>query len=107
MAGGIGYYEFIKDLVANYEEKKDEIAKNLAAVAAKVFTKDNFVLGLTADEEGRKILEENIESLFDRLPEAVEASAAEDILMQVLSIMVLMKCFVPYSAMVIFGTKSA
>ena len=37
-----------------------------------IFTKDNFVLGLTADEEGRKILEEKIDTLFARLPEAVQ-----------------------------------
>jgi len=72
--GGIDYYEFIKDLVENYEAKKDEVAKTLAAVAAKIFTKDNFIVSLTADEEGRKIFEKEIDTLFAALPEAVEAA---------------------------------
>ncbi len=78
LAGGISYYEFIKSLIENYEEKKEEIAKNLATVAAKIFTKDNFVLSLTAEEEGKKIFEKEIDALLESLPEAV---AAEELVM--------------------------
>lgn len=79
-ASGISYYEFIKERTEHFDEVKEEIAKNLAAVAGKIFTKDNFVLSLTAEEEGKKALEEEIDVLLNRLPEAV---AAEPLVMPV------------------------
>lgn len=71
MTQGVSYYEFVKNLTEHYEEKQVEIAKMLEKVAKKLFTKDNFVLSLTANAEGRAIFEQEIGQLFSRLPEAV------------------------------------
>lgn len=80
LASGIGYYEFIKERTEHFDEVKDEIAKNLVSVAGKIFTKDNFILSLTADEEGKRTLEKEIDVFFSRLPQAV---AAEPLVMPV------------------------
>ncbi len=71
MTEGVSYYEFIKNLTENYEEKQAEIAGMLEKVSKKIFTKDNFVLSLTANAEGKAIFEQEIGQLLEKLPEAV------------------------------------
>ncbi len=64
---GIAYYEFIKEVAANLEEKVDEVAAALTRVAGRLFTKENLLLDLTAAEDGKKALEAEIDGILDAM----------------------------------------
>ena len=54
---GIDYYYFVKDLYKNFDEKQEEIIKNLKLVVDEIMKKDNLLVHVTCDEEGFKELE--------------------------------------------------
>ncbi|MCR5154658.1 MAG: insulinase family protein [Lachnospiraceae bacterium] len=74
-SGNVAYYEFIKDLVNNYEERKDAFVKKLDSVCKQVFTKKHLIMGLTCKEDGKaefmKYLPAFYDSLFDT-PDSTE-----------------------------------
>ncbi|MBO5198875.1 MAG: insulinase family protein [Lachnospiraceae bacterium] len=49
---GIDQYEFIEDLTANFEQKKEEAVKKLSELCRLLFSKDSLLISVTADEEG-------------------------------------------------------
>ena len=51
MTDGIAYCDFLANLCAHFEERADEAAAKLKAVAEAVFTSDNLVVSATADRE--------------------------------------------------------
>lgn len=61
---GVSYYEFIQNLINDYENKKEEIARKLEEVAAKVFTKENVIVSLTANESGRAAFEQEADAFL-------------------------------------------
>ena len=68
---GIDYYEFIKNITMNYEEKSGEVAEGLARVAAQLFTKENLIISLICEAEGKAAFEEKVDDLLDAMyPEA-------------------------------------
>ena len=69
---GIEYYEFIKDIAANLDDKMDEVAAGLARVAAQLFTKENLIVDLTAAEDGKAALEAEIDGMLDMMYPAAE-----------------------------------
>ena len=68
LTGGIGYYQFLEDTAAHYEERKEELSRRLRETAEKLFTADNMIISYTADAEGIKALENSLGILRDRLP---------------------------------------
>ena len=69
---GIEYYEFIKEIAANLEEKIDEVKAGLTRVAERLFIKENLILDLTAAEDGKAALEEEIGTLLEAMYPAAE-----------------------------------
>lgn len=69
---GIDYYEFIKDIAQNLEEKVDEVAEGLARVAERLFTKENLLVDLTSAEDGKQALEGAMDDILDALYPAAE-----------------------------------
>ena len=69
---GIEYYEFIKDIAMNLDEKMEEVAAGLARVAEQLFTKENLLISLTAAEDGKQALEEEIDGILDAMYPAAE-----------------------------------
>jgi len=69
---GIEYYEFIKDVAANLDDKMEDVAAGLAKVAAQLFTKENLILDLTAAEDGKAALEAEIDGMLDMMYPAAE-----------------------------------
>lgn len=61
---GIAYYEFVKNLIENYEANKKEIVTALQTVAAKLFTKENAVISLTAAEDGKAAFEKEADAFL-------------------------------------------
>ncbi|MBO5488491.1 MAG: insulinase family protein [Eubacterium sp.] len=68
---GVAYYDFICDLDDHFEEKKEELADLLQALAAKIFVTSRMSVAVTADKEGAEILAEEMEKLTSQLPEKV------------------------------------
>lgn len=58
LTAGIGFYEFLTDLDANFEEKADEIVNKLVEVSKSIFQKNNLMISYTADNEALKVLKD-------------------------------------------------
>lgn len=67
--GGIGYYQFLEDVVRDYENNGAALIQKLKEVAAKLFTVDNMLISYTADEKGFAALKEEMKKLTKALPE--------------------------------------
>ncbi|MCR5303448.1 MAG: insulinase family protein [Lachnospiraceae bacterium] len=48
---GVGFYHFVDDLVTHFDERWDQVLKELKATAAMIFTKDRYSFDLIADED--------------------------------------------------------
>ncbi len=66
--GGIRYYQFLEDVVRDYEKNRGYLIRKLKEVAAKLFTIDNMLVSYTADEKGFAPLEEEMKKLTCTLP---------------------------------------
>ncbi len=64
---GIGYYEFIKGLAAEYDTKQKEISEKLKGAAEHLFTKENLTISLTASEDGKQAFEKEAEVILSAL----------------------------------------
>ncbi len=68
---GIAYYEFIKDIAANLDDKLEEVTAGLTRVAEKLFTRENLILSLTSEKDGKEALEAAVDGLLDAMYPAV------------------------------------
>ena len=64
---GIGYYEVVKDLEENFEEKKAELIANLRQSAQQIFRKDNLIISYTSSADGLAPMEEAFAKIADTL----------------------------------------
>ena len=64
---GIGFYQLLKDLDENFDEKKAELIKNLQTLMKYIFRKENLTVSYTADETGYAPLEEKIAAFKENL----------------------------------------
>ena len=64
---GIGYYEVVKELEENFEEKKAELIANLRQIAQQVFRKDNLIISYTSSADGLAPMEEAFAKIADTL----------------------------------------
>ena len=66
---GLAFYEFISDIVDNFNEKKDEVIAMLYDTVKKVFVKDNMILNFVGDGENfEKVKEYTVDlkkNMFD------------------------------------------
>lgn len=51
MRGGLEYYRFLNDLVANYETKKGALTSKLTEISARLFTQKNMIVGVTCNDD--------------------------------------------------------
>ncbi len=51
MRGGLEYYRFLNDLVANYETRKADLVQKLKEISIKLFTQQNLIVGLTCNDD--------------------------------------------------------
>ena len=54
---GIDFYEFLKDIYRNFDEKADEIVEKLNVISKCVLTPENMLVSITSREEGVKEFE--------------------------------------------------
>ncbi len=62
---GIAYYEFISELLENFESRKELLVQKLAEVYECIFAKDVMMLSVTADNEGYELVKEQAPELFE------------------------------------------
>ncbi|MGC4019999.1 MAG: insulinase family protein [Muricomes sp.] len=60
---GIGYYEVVKQIEENFEEKKEELISNLKEIAANIFRTDNMMISYTSEEKGLESVYEEIKKI--------------------------------------------
>ncbi|MBE5955460.1 MAG: insulinase family protein [Lachnospiraceae bacterium] len=72
MMDGIDFYEFIKDLEENFEERYESLAAGLLKVREMIFTKNNLMISYTADEIPMELLTKEVEGLYEVFYEEAE-----------------------------------
>ncbi|MGA2781931.1 MAG: insulinase family protein [Smithella sp.] len=65
--------KFVQNTANNFGSAKQDLREKLETLRNILFTKDNLVINLTAEDKGLKIAEENILHLVDKLPAAATA----------------------------------
>lgn len=66
---GVGFYEALKFIEENYDQKKEELVKNLKEMAVKIFRADNMMISYTSEEEGLTSVYDEISKLKENLHE--------------------------------------
>jgi Zn-dependent M16 (insulinase) family peptidase len=62
--------KFVQKTADNFGSTKQDLREKLETLRKILFTKDNLVINLTAEDKGLKIAEENFLNFLDKLPEA-------------------------------------
>ncbi|MBQ7600184.1 MAG: insulinase family protein [Clostridia bacterium] len=73
--GGIDFYQFITDLLNNFDEKYEEIAENLKKTRNLIFDPSKAILSLAADEAGCMAVDKNLPGLLDAISRFPKESA--------------------------------
>ena len=71
---GIGYYEVVKKIEEDFEGHKDDLIRNLKAIAANLFRADNMMVSYTSAEEGLEPMEKAFAKVSRELGDAAGAS---------------------------------
>lgn len=66
--GNTEYYRFICDLNDNFDEKYEDVVKNLVQVSKLVFNRENLIVGVTVDQNEYKDVEAGLSTLLGTLP---------------------------------------
>ncbi|GKH31786.1 insulinase family protein [Muricomes sp. OA1] len=66
---GIGFYQAVKEIEENFEEKKAELIRNLKAIAMDIFRADNMMISYTSAEEGLESIKAGIGKIKSGLHE--------------------------------------
>ncbi len=69
---GISYYLKLKELVASYDERKEVLKAELAALVKNIFTRGGVLVSLTTDEEKLGGLQKAALALLESFPEAAK-----------------------------------
>ena len=54
MLGGTDYYQFLKDLLSNWETRKEELCERLKDLCARIYTSSNVLVSFTGSAEDRE-----------------------------------------------------
>ena len=73
--GGVDFYHFLTELVADYDNRKQEMTAKLKELAKRIFTKDGLIVSITADEAGFEICKKNLHRVLDVLGTQKEKAA--------------------------------
>lgn len=64
---GLGFYQFIEKAEAEFEQKKEEIFKNLKTAMKYIFRKENLLIDLIGTDEAKELLNGKISPLLQKL----------------------------------------
>lgn len=71
---GIAYYEFISDLLENFESRKEILVQKLAETYACIFARDVLTFSVTADAEGYEMVKTQFASLAEAFAKEAKGS---------------------------------
>lgn len=60
---GIGFYEVVKDIEENFEDRKEKLIENLKFISKQIFRAENMMLSYTAAKEGVEPVEKALKSI--------------------------------------------
>ncbi len=66
--GGVGFYQFMKDLQEHFDEKKGILQKKCESLMEQIFTRDHLLVSSAGTPEAMISVERNLLTLLDRLP---------------------------------------
>lgn len=66
---GYRFYQTVKKYADHFDEKKNELIDAVKRLVDLIFTKENLIVSLGADETGYRMFEKPCEALISRLPE--------------------------------------
>ncbi|MFP3983056.1 MAG: insulinase family protein [Desulfurivibrionaceae bacterium] len=66
---GISYYQFIKDLEENFEQRQEEISARLQEISRRIFGQNKVLVSITAQDDDLAHIEEKIGGMLKKLPE--------------------------------------
>ena len=78
MTSGIGYSDFISDIVNNFDEKKEYVKSKLKTVFNTLFAKDNLTLGFTGTKDEYMACKDVIAKYTDKLNDKATFKKAEE-----------------------------
>jgi len=64
---GIAFYQWLEDLQANFEARKEELSSSLQELTGYIFRPENLLVSYTADEQGYEGLEQQVSDLKAKL----------------------------------------
>ncbi|UOK62080.1 insulinase family protein [Paenibacillus sp. OVF10] len=64
---GIAFYQWLEDLQANFEAKKEELSSSLQELTGYIFRPENLLVSYTADDQGYEGLEQRVSDLKGKL----------------------------------------
>ncbi|WP_416294979.1 insulinase family protein [Paenibacillus illinoisensis] len=64
---GIAFYQWLEELQANYDERKEELAARLQELTGMIFRPELLLVSYTADEKGYEGLEQQVSDLKSKL----------------------------------------
>ncbi len=65
---GLDAYRRLEELLAHYDERKEDLVHKLQKAAEYIFRKDNMMFDITADEEGYRLVADSVAPLRTMLP---------------------------------------
>ena len=76
---GIGFLEFIQDLEAHFEERKEDLGTRLSHLASEIFCRDNFRVSYTGERESLEKTEALLKEFRNSLPHKPETKTGRDL----------------------------
>lgn len=52
--GGVGYYQFLRDLLAHFDERRDDLVERLLDLSRRIFTSDEVTVSFVGPEQDRR-----------------------------------------------------
>jgi len=82
MTQGIEFYQLVKDLEENFEEKKDGLSKILEELVRKIFCRENLMFSIGAEPEGMEQAEQEISGMKSVLSAQEKTSQKAPLLLE-------------------------
>ncbi|MDQ0168794.1 insulinase family protein [Paenibacillus tundrae] len=64
---GVAFYQWLEELQANYEDRKEELTNRLKELTGMIFRPENLLVSYTADDQGYASLEQHVSKLKAKL----------------------------------------
>lgn len=82
MTQGIEFYQIVKDLEENFEEKKDGLSKILEELMKEIFCRENLMFSIGAEPEGMEQAEQEISGMKSVLPSQEKTNQKAPLLLE-------------------------